>query len=205
MTQMRFPEFPAFGGLSDFRIKRPIALALALITCACVAPDIAAQYIMAPAGSAGTARASIGINQSNFATQAQLSNLDTLVRTVDNRVTNPVGLGLNQTWRNFRYLSETCQWVSEYDYVCTQPTPTSDTRQAGVWYQNTTGAPIALSLWLERGASRDLAVGPSTSSYIWITQADGASGEWGQLIVTIPKDHYYYYPSGSVRQWAELR
>jgi hypothetical protein len=89
MTQTRFPALPAiYFNRIAFKPKRTVALALALITCAFLATDIAAQHITAPASSAGTSlRAAVGINLSNYATQSQVSNVDNRVTTVDNRVT----------------------------------------------------------------------------------------------------------------------
>jgi hypothetical protein len=77
---------------SAFMTTRTLALALALITCACVASEVAAQTIIAPASSAGTSlRATVGINLSNYATQSQVSNVDSRVTNVDNRVTTVDG------------------------------------------------------------------------------------------------------------------
>jgi hypothetical protein len=90
MTKTLFPPFPAISfNRIAFKLKRTLALAMALIIWGCVSTDIAAQYIFAPASSAGTSlRATVGINLSNYATQSQVSNVDSRVTNVDSRVTN---------------------------------------------------------------------------------------------------------------------
>lgn len=81
----------------------------------------------------------------------------------------------------------------------------SVSRSGATWYQNTTGKPIAVSIQWETGGNALLRIGVSTSVYVTLDQNDGDSGEWKHLTAVIPVDHWYYAPSGSFRQFMELR
>lgn len=91
-------------------------------------------------------------------------------------------LGVNQTWQDV-----------------------SGSRSSATWYQNTTGKPIYLSIWIAVAGTGLVYVGPSTSSYVSITQDDGDSGEWSHWTGVIPIDNYYQLPNGPINSWCELR
>ena len=90
------------------------------------------------------------------------------------------GIGVGQTWQ-------------------------SVSRSGAIWYQNTTGKPIGVSIKWNTGGNALLRVGPDTSTYVTIDQNDGDSGEWKHLTTIIPVDHWYYSPNGSFLQFLELR
>ena len=93
------------------------------------------------------------------------------------------GVGVNQTWQNV-----------------------TASRAVNIWYQNTTGKPISVYVWVEPGDGALYAntVGADAGA-VQIAGPDNDSGTRDNLFGIIPSGHWYRTGGRTPRTWSELR
>lgn len=150
------------------------SLFVCLASIAALVSGSAAQTILPPASSADTSvRASVGINLSNFATQSQVSTLQTTVMNVDNRVTavqNLAGQAQSSPWSWARYWAGT-----------TRETGSSSSGVSTVSrYRASIGPDGYIAIWRDRyrNGNWELILGSYTSGTLPVGMSFGNPGGW---------------------------
>lgn len=96
----------------------------------------------------------------------------------------PLQLGVGQTWQELLA-----------------------SRAVDTVYQNTTGAPIYVSIPLESISNCEFLVSPDNVTFYRVAYRTGSSGDQTQASTIIPDGHYYKFtsPTGLGTGWVELR